>query len=361
MSEIQASPNPIVVDNTTSPPGADGKTTIKYDKQASEELWERKPGLGWTPVPTHDDDDFSGRYEVTLRPGQSYTAGVFSPTFGPNSKDPRGATVTVFAVLKKPSDRRLIDDHSGTGGGTWLRHGVKTAVPTTLFVAGASRSQPIRDGAGIPKLVDPDAVAPKPLTPSVSHDVELKPVVPGHHYFLTLMVVDDAGNWEVLDVEQDSLRRKMTVEFSTIHIQNDGDRDLLGAQNLGEAEFWFRVSAGDEGQARHTLKEFHLPEMDVDDADYLGRPYSVGFAYIDLEPQTIPPGRTQIWVNSTAIEDDSPLGEEGAGFIEGRRLDLPIGPGEKVPSKVYQLHCPTSTSDDFWYNVDVTYSVDYLP
>jgi hypothetical protein len=361
MSDIQASPNPIVVDNTISPPEADGMTRIKYDKQAAEELWERKPGMGWTLVPTYDEGDISGRYDVILRPGQSYAAGVFSPTFGPNSKDPRGTTVTVFAVLKKPSARPLITDHSGTGGGTWLRHGVKTTVPTTLFIAGASRTRPNRDSSELPTLIDPDAVSPNPLGSSVSHDIELKPLVPGHHYFVTLMVVDDVGNWEVLDVEQDSLRRKMTVEFSTIHIQNDGDRDFFDAQNVGEAEFWFRVSAGDEGRAHNTLKEFHLPEMDIDDADFLGQPYSVGFAYVELEPQSIPPGRTQVWVNSTAIEDDSPFGEEGAGFIEGRRLDLPIGPGEKVPSKVYQLHCPTSTGDDFWYNVDVTYSVDYVP
>lgn len=363
MSTITANPNPIVVDNTISPPETAGTTTVTYKKEPEEELWEMQPGSGWAKVNVHtltglgDEADFSGTYSIALSPGQIYTAGLFFPLHSPLSTDPMGTKVVIVAVLKKPTARKLITDHSGTGGGTWLSHGIKTAKPTILFLAGASRSRASNDNTGIPKLVDPDAVIPAPLGPAVSHDVELKPLVPGHHYFLTAMVVDAGGDWEVLEVEQDSLKRKMTVQFPKMVVFNDGDW-----ATTGEAEFWFEVSAGSDSGPAQSLQSFNLPEPDLDDWGETGRPYALGYAYIENQPLTVGAGRTRVWVHSWAREDDGPWGDDTAGSAinKGKRLNLPDGPSEKVPSSSFTMDVPAS-SGDLHYAVDVTFNVDYLP
>ena len=177
MSTIQADPNPIVIDNTISPPETTGTSTVSYKKEREEELWEKRPGMGWAKLNVHaltgvgDEADYSGHYDITLSPGEVYTAGLFFPAHTPLSTDPLGTKVVVLAVLKKPTATRLIADHSGSGGGTWLSHGIKTNKPTTLFLAGASRSPAVSDNVGIPTLTDPDAVIPAPLGPAVSHQI----------------------------------------------------------------------------------------------------------------------------------------------------------------------------------------------
>ena len=363
MSTITANPNPIVVDNTISPPEATGTTTVTYKKEPEEELWEMQPGASWAKVNVHtltglgDEADYSGTYSITLSPGQIYTAGLFFPLHSPVSTDPLGPKVVVIAVFKKPTAKKLITDHSGSGGGTWLSHGIKTSKPTTLFLAGASRSRAVLSNVGIPHLADPDAAIPAPLGPAVSHMFELKPLVPGHHYFLTAMVVDAGGNWEVLEVEQDSLKRKLTIQFPKMVVFNDGDW-----ATTGEAEFWFDVSAGSDSAPTNSLQSFNLPEPDLDDWGETGRPYTLGYAYIESEAQTVPAGRSRIWVHSWAREDDGPWGDDTAGSAidRGKRIDLPEGPAEKVSSSSFKMDIP-ATSGALHYSVDVTFAVDYLP
>lgn len=154
-----------------------------------------------------------------------------------------------------------------------------------------------------------------------------------------------------------TLKRKITVKFSTLHIYNDGDSATVG----DDAQFWFRVSAGD-ARPLNTLEEFHLPEMDIDDWSETDRPYPLGFAYVEFDPQTIPPDRTAVWVSSWATEDDSPLGDDAAGSLPGLSLDLPSGPGEAVSNGIVLLDCgPTTDGSAFHHGVDVNYSVAYLP
>jgi hypothetical protein len=57
---LTANVNPIVVDNTASPPELDGTALINYRKAPLEELWERKPGSGWTKRQGTDDNDERG-------------------------------------------------------------------------------------------------------------------------------------------------------------------------------------------------------------------------------------------------------------------------------------------------------------
>jgi hypothetical protein len=358
---IQADPNPIIVDNTASPPKTHGATKVIYAKDSSQEVWEKNPGLGWDgPLDLFrwvDDNpreaDHRGRHTVNLRAGEFYTAGVFNEFQGPTSTDPVGTTVTAFAVLKKPVVRTLITDHSGSAGGTWLTHALQTSVPTTLVLAGTSLSQATRDGIGLPTLVDPDAALPNQLGPASHHHFNLDPLVPGQHYFLTMMVVDAGGNWEVLDVDQNTLRRKLTVEFKKIHVFKDGD-----ANSTGEADFWFRVYAGDSRPKGEALSTFHKYLDPIDG----GKNYPIAFSHKDPGPVAISPNSPNIWVNSNGVEHD-PFWEpdDYAGGLSGTaQLSLPTGPSENVTTSML-LDCPLVSGYEFHYGVVVDFSVAYLP
>lgn len=108
------------------------------------------------------------------------------------------------------------------------------------------------------------------------------------------------------------------------------------------------------------LQDFHLPTMDIDDWSETGRPYSIGFAHVENTFASIPTDRPNIWVGSWGVEHDGPLeSDEGAGnFL--MKLSLPTGSRETVSSRTVKLRCPTTTTgDDFGYEVDVTFSVEY--
>ena len=74
---IKSDPNPIVVDNTVSPPNTHGTAKIVYTKDSSQEIWEKMPGQGWDgPLDVFlwvDDNrkhaESKGRHTVDLRPG----------------------------------------------------------------------------------------------------------------------------------------------------------------------------------------------------------------------------------------------------------------------------------------------------
>jgi hypothetical protein len=372
MSEIEANPSLIIVDNTITPPQTSGNTKISYEKDYLEEVWERKPGEGWERVNVHlatgkgDEAEYRGTFlnPITLRPGESYTLGIFAHTQGPLSTDPLPqVTVTVWAVLKEPEARPLIGDDSGGGGGTWYHHTVVTTVPTNVVLVGASRRPAMIDSQGIPHLVEPEGQVTSPLSTAQVHSLDLVPLISGHHYFFTLMVTDRGGNWQVLHREFTTLKRQLTVQFPRIFIYNDSDPN-----SEGEAQFWFRISHDRGGWPGALIQEFHLPQTSIDDKwpDKEKPPpvppseHPLGFAHLGT-PETVTPGEERVWVGSWAGDDDAPEPDEGAGNLPGMTLHLPVGRSETVTNRTVVMDCPPSTMDsNFHYGVEIIYSVAYV-
>jgi hypothetical protein len=359
MAEIKADPNPIIVDREAGE--TSGTTKITYSKEALEELWERTNSGSWLEINVHvrtgigDEADFHGVYEITLKPGGIYEVCVFRNGQGPLSTDPvLVTTIKVFCLLKKPEVRKLITDIDRGSGGTWHIHRMATNVPTDIVMIGVMREKPKIDSNGIPRLKDPDGVPTAPLTTTDNHRVEIKPLFPGNHYFFVVVVVDIFGNWEVNLEEFTTLRRKITVEFPTIHIFNDGD-----PRGVGAGEFWFGVYKGSSTQ-QEVIQEFHLPTQDIDDWNETDRPYSVGFAHVGVL-EVVEPGKQDVRVASWGIEHDGVLEEDEYASNFGVLLPIPAGLFvETVINSFFKMDCPTSSAgDDFHYGVDVRWSVEY--
>lgn len=360
MSTLQASPNPIVIDNLGTPPQTTGTTQIEWRKGPFEELWEIRPGSSWTQV----EDGRANPYTVTLRAGQLYRAGIYHLDNGPTDPDPiRLADLVVDAVLKGPGERDLITSQDENTGGTWHMRTYTTSVPTRIVPVGPSLDPIAFDADGIPRphdaggivvsITDASGALVDPTVRRTEHWVRVQPLAPGNTYQLACMVIDADGNWQVDDHPFETLKRKLVVQFPSVRISNDGDPFASSA-----ATFVFRVSAGDEGRPRHPLQDFTQGETDIDD----GKTYPMGYAYVETEPQVIPPDRTAVWVQSWAEDIDGILeANEPAGNF-GLRLPLPTGPGETVINGTTTMDCPpTADGSDFHYTVNVTFTAEYLP
>jgi hypothetical protein len=358
MRKLWSIPDIIVVDNGAGEKS--GSSQIFYQKEESDELWLKEAGGAFKNPNVHvltgkgDIADKEGDFPIDLKPGGIYEAGIYEEGHGPWHTDPkRVAHLLVYCIWKKPEVRNLITDHNRSAGGTWYKHQIATNVETDIVLIGVSTDPPQYDSDNIPRLKDPEGNLTEPTFTTQNHLLEFIGLRPGNHYFFSVMVADAFGNWETFLEPFDTLRRKLTVEFTTLHIYNDGD-----PMGLGEGEFWFSVSEGDQ-----VSQEFHIPTTDIDDWNETDRPYPLGFAH--LGPlKNIAKGQESVQVLSRGIEHDGALeNDEVAGLLTGVSLPLPTGSlSETVSNSPFFLDCPVATTgDDFHYGVDIRFSVEYLP
>ncbi len=361
MSTLKADKNPVVVNKQAGE--TSGSTKITYSKERSDELWERMNGGGWGSINVHqrtglgDEADIGGEYSIPLKPGEMYEVGVFQSGHGPLSTDPiKDASLTVFCLWKKPSPTKLISDQNRGTGGTWHWHQIATTVPTNIAIIGCTRTQPVNDSNGIPQLKSPDGSPTVPLATSTNHIVQINPLLAGNNYVFTVVVVDGAGNWEVAQEPFTTLRRKLTVQFKTLHIYNDGD-----PMGHGEADFGFRVFHGAANQPK-IIEDFSLPIMDIDDWGETDRPYGLSITHLGML-KSVQPGEQGVGVTSWGLEHDGPTESDEGAQAFGTALPIPAGMFiETVLNSAFTMDCPTSTTDDdFHYGVDVVWSVEYAP
>jgi hypothetical protein len=362
MRSLKAKESPIIVDKKYA---TSGNTKITYEKESGDEIWERRNGGGWSQRSVSALSGSSATpqiidsYSVTLVPGEIYEVTLFEYRNGPLTPDPLpGPTFQIFCLWKKPEGVKLITDKNLSFGGTWYWQQVHTTVPTHIVTIGASRKPITIDSDGIPRLHSPDGFLTAPLALGNDHKVEIDGLLPGNAYFYVALVADAYGNWDFVQGDFTTLRRKLTIEFTTLHIYNDGD-----PWSHGEGEFWFHVFFGhlNLGSVK-TIDEFYRPTADIDDWGETDRPYSLGFAHVG-SLQVVNPGEEGVNVGSWGIEHDGALESDESAAKPEKALSIPNGKlSETVIAATFKMDCPViTTGDDFHYGVDVRYSVEYAP
>ncbi|RJK96367.1 hypothetical protein [Vallicoccus soli] len=356
---VLSATDPVVVDRDAGE--TDATTVVTYQKQEHEVLWLRPPGGGWDRpnlflLVGEADAEERGSFAFVLRPGEVLQVVVYRDGLMPSEEVEEQlraeAYVRVHCLLGR---RDLISDRGQQTGGTWHRQSVATHVPTRVVLAAVTPVPPVLGPAGFPVLT---AVAEARATrdgTGTLHELVLLPLLPGQHRFCTVVVADDAGDWDVLVTELDTLRRQLTVEFPTLHVYDDGDPG-----GYGEASFTFQVLHR-RAPDPVLLQEFHRPTADIDDWGETARPYALGFAHVG-QPQRVRDGEQHVWVASRGLEEDGFLEPDEAAGSWGVRLPLPSGPWEEVTGAQMRLDCPPSSDgSSFHYGVDVRWSVAYVP
>jgi hypothetical protein len=358
MPSLEPASNPIVVNLNTA---TTGSTRVTYTKGPTDELWHRTNGGPWIfdadprtlpgfmgAVPT-----VAGSFRVTLRAGRIHEIAVFAQDRGPLGDPLRLAYVLVFAIAKQPKSNLIVSEDSNTGG-TWHSHMVATSTPTRVVVAEARRRPPTFNADGFPRPGEFDGDTPLSLTSLASHSLMTLGLLPGTPYTYVVVVIDNQGKWDFRATPFQCLRRRFTVQFTTLHIHNDGDK-----MDYGEARFHCRVMFLTKPGQPKIIEEFFRPEDDVDDWSKTDRPYPLGFAHVgNLEH--VKRDEQSVWVSSFGYEDDWPLSDEAA-WSRDERLPFPVGPGEDVPNSQFRLDCPNVTSTAFHFSVDIQWSVKYEP
>lgn len=382
MTTLTASNNPIFFDKEA--PATSGLTEIKYQKERSETLWGRtyKGGGGWEQYNLHvltgrgDEAQSWGSYTIGLKPGEKYEVHVYSNVEGPHSANYSPVSkLEVHCLVKDPEAPKLIVEGQGThAGGTWSWHSVVTRIPTEIVLIGVSRTKPLVDSNGIPRIQMAEGRPTAPLTITHNHEVPIVGLLPGHHYYFVVLVKDAFGNWDVRQDEFTCWKRSITVLFDRLKIINDGDGSGAG----DDCEFWFVVEA-QQGVSREfrPIKTFHLPKQDRNTADDFPLLPLDQFQYLGV-PEVVDPEWYHVFINSSGVERDGWLeDDEWAGpeqepeyYIPnlGEHLPFPVGPDERVRDRPFRLHCtpdPIQRAEDsdldFEYEVTGRWSVEYEP
>ena len=335
---------------------------IEYDKYIPEELWIKRSAQDWEKV-----DDFSalgvvspvnpeesGSFRIRIGLGEIFEAGIFASNAGP--PDPQQlAGVKIFGIAKQPQKMNFVERHWEEPGGTFLREIIQTSQSTTVAIIGCKRTPFEFDADGLPKFDNAEGVTSQTHHPSTGNDLLVMPLLPGNDYECKAVVVDDFGNWDIMTSNFKTQHRKITVQFTTLHIYNDSDP---GAH--GEAVFNFGVYYGETPSSLKKIEEFFLPKMDIDDWSKTDRPYQLGFAHIGDFLAAKDDTERNIFVRSTGVEDDGPFDSDEGAWSTGGAITFPIGFDEDVPSRHFRLDAPPSTDgSDFHYGVDVVWSVEY--
>jgi len=362
-TRLTAQPRKVLID--TQHGATNGTANITYEKDPDEELWLRRPGDDWVRpnlfqmIGTADADE-RGRFNVTVRPGDLFQVGIFRNDWGPLSAEPTALTlVSVAGMEQEPVPDQIITAMTEEHGGTFTIVSLRTAVPTRLLLAAASRQEPTENDAHILTMTEVEGtfertdISPQPLSLEEpvrqSHQFQLRGLIPGRDYYAGVIVLDEDGRWDQRSIAFTLMQRKLTVKIDNLHINDDGDGDTVG-----EAQFWIRVQYPSDG-SDHILHEFYRPTSDIDS----GRDYPLGFAHLGT-PQVAGENEKGFWIHTWGSEDDGWKGDEhAASSTHLDMIEFPTGPDELVEDEWWSTDAAPSRGDTFSYYIQGSWWVEY--
>ena len=139
VASLVAKIDPVVIDIEAGQ--TTGVTNIEYVKEPAYVIWHKwKPG-DWVKksISVTDPSDPANKHGTfnspPLAPGDIYDASIWEKGVDPNDLPDADippepfATVTVFALKKRPSDRDFMSDQNTREGGTYREHDFSPKCP----------------------------------------------------------------------------------------------------------------------------------------------------------------------------------------------------------------------------------------
>jgi hypothetical protein len=392
MDVMRAEPSLIVINRV----GGTGWTTLEYDSPARVTIWKRLDGEKWEKLDlierarrarhrclTADEADEAerrGKFRTEeLRPGQVLQYGllIHSPKVDPNSSSFKVEqfyeVVTIVAILARASETGwVVDQVSSVGGTLYLRRvvtGPRVAagprITTMRLEVGLKR--PVRHpSAGIWHLPRPKQIVVSPCT--TDHHLEALDLLPGHHYFATVLLIDNEGRWISFEENFTTLRRRVTVSFTGLEVVNDGSGNAAG-----KAQLKFQILRGarysrdmeierefpyENGNLSYTTNENHINLKPLDLTHVMG-------------PEKVMPQDRYVAIRVLGTEDDSSGNNwffSLSGFDESASsyawpLILPTGTGKEqvINAREFAHAFPKAPPHhNFEFKVTVRSSVEYM-
>ncbi|MGN6030241.1 MAG: hypothetical protein ACTHQE_01120 [Thermomicrobiales bacterium] len=363
-TKVTAQPRKVLID--TQHGATSGVSNITYEKDPDEELWLAYPGDPWDRpnlfqmIGTADADE-RGRFNVSVKPGELFQAGIFRKDWGPLSAEPDLiARVPVVGMELDPVPDAIITSMTEEHGGTFVNVSLDTAVPTRLLLAAVSRQEPVENDAHVLTMTKVEGtyerndISPQPLTLEEpfqdSHMFQLKGLIPGRDYYAGVIVLDGSGRWDQRYIAFTLMQRKLTVKIDNLHVNDDGD-----GETVGEAQFWIRVQYPSDADGNHILQDFYRPTSNINSGDN----YPLGFVHLGA-PQVAGDDETGFWVHTWGSEDDGWKGDEhAASSAHLNMIEFPVGWDEQVEEEWWSTDAAPSEGDTFSYYIQGAWWVQY--
>jgi len=366
MVRLQVDRNVVVIPTI----GGTGTASLEYDGEGFPVfIYRRLAGAPWTRLNLIQETGAQTAEEAAeaeirgtfptppMSPGEVLQYGLLQEeSLDPNSQDFSlgrfTALVTVVAVLAGESEQGWIRDENTSVGGTYYRRQVTTGSRTTTALMEVGRDQPEEDAAGIWRIPNPARTLAS--TAGTDHVLEAVGLLPGHHHFATILLVDGDGRWSSLAEDFTTLQRKVTVTFDHLEVVNDSD-----PASTGEGVVTMLVRQGGRNVREFTFDHGNLSDK-VNERHITLQPF--GFVHV-IGPEVVVPENEKVgvWVLGTEFDGLFDTDEHAAS----RMIDfaLPTGFGqEQVLGAPVLAHCrPSSDGSDFELKVTVLHSIEYVP
>ena len=364
-ANLQALPPVVVIDLEA------GKTTgsaqVEYAKESEDAIWQRWLPGAWQPVlipiSGMTDPALVHGYFATpqLKPGLVYQAGIWERGVDPNQLPTNvdfpvraKAELMVYALRKRPEQRDFLDSQDETTGGTYHQHYVIAKSPVRAHVA-ISTAPPVADADGLPAFSAP--LAQKSEPPKQSFALLLPDLVPGTFYYELVRLSDEWGNWQFLQSSFTTLKRRIRVRLSNIHVNDDSDE-----LSNGEAAFTFDVEVGNpklssQWTTRDTLTYANSNIETGKDVS----PAPTEECTIGPEPAT--PGSVSVRLRASADEDDfgSPFQDSMKDHAWGMKdLWMPSGTMDESVVDRTETIVAGPGDHDFKFTTTFRYWIEYL-
>jgi hypothetical protein len=229
------------------------------------------------------------------------------------------------------------------------------------------QKRPVRHpSAGIWHLPCPQQVVVSPCT--TDHRLEALDLLPGHHYFATVLLINDEGRWRSFQEDFTTLRRRVTVTFTELEVVNDRDDNATG-----EAQFKLQILRG----ARYSRDMEIEREFPYENGNLS---YTTNGCPINLEPlnlthvmgpEKVRPKDRYVAIRVLGTEDGgnggnwffSWFGSEESASSYAWPLILPTGTGKEqvINAREFAHAFPKEPPNhNFEFKVTVRYSVEYM-
>lgn len=360
--KLAASPSTVVIDVEA---GERSLTTIvEYWKEPEHAVWHRwRPGA-WQRVKISvtdlDAPEMKHGYfwSPALEPGWVYEVSIWERGVDPNHLPnidipPRAlASLTVFALRKKPEVRSFLIDETERTGGTYRQHYLVTSMPVMVRAAVGSQP-PVRDAnnmLSLPEIADEHVDAGL----KASMDILLDTLLPGTFYHELVLLTDPFGNWEFVTRTFTTMKRQISVQLTGIHIHDDSDE-----LSNGQAVFSFELQTGhvDDPNTWALREQASYANSNIESGKAVA---PVPNEIVTVPYETVQGRHRHARFRVVATEDDSgsvPLDEEDIAWGM-KDLFLPTGPDEQVQNRTDSVSAGPG-HDGFHFDVSYSYSVDY--
>ena len=361
--KLAATRSPVVVDLEAGERSLN--TGIEYWKEAEQAIWHRwRPGA-WQRVAisaTDPDDPIleHGYYNSPmLEPGWVYEVAIWERGVDPNripnvDIPPRAlATLTVFALRRRPEVRSFLQDETERTGGTYRQHYLVTSRPVMVRAA-VGPNPPVSDSKDTLSLSE---IVDETINTSLVGSIDLlfEGLVPGNGYHELVQLTDEFGNWEFVSRSFTTLKRQVSLQLAGIHIHDDSD-DLSN----GEATFKFELQTGNiqDPNSWASRDESSYSNQNIETGKAVAPPPN---DILEIPYEAVQDRHRNARFKVSAVEDDEDgftVDDEGDNAWGMKDLALPAGLSEQVKNRTGTVNAGPGLNN-FQYDVSFSYSVDY--